>query len=205
MKNFEKAVPFDPGFSQISFSFTGNIQSAIQSFGELKANHQKKFWLTQFEPKIADFINKTTAFYLGCILWGGFIHERFKDNPKEISGNTTTPLSEQELKELDCATEVKAVLDYIQMFNRDCKYFLNRPAKISGVIVEILNSYVEFAQINNNFININETNDVKLPKIIEHFKNLSNEQLDLLCEKIYKVIDSQKIEDLLEIGFYKIN
>lgn len=204
MKNFEKAVPFDPGFSKISFSFAGNIEVAIQEFNKLKSNAQKKFWLTRFEPAIIEFIDKNTAFYLGCILWGGFIHYRFKDSPKEISGNNTANLTEKELKELDCAKEVKATLDYIRTFDRDCKYFLKRSAKIEPIIIEILENYIKFVEENDNFKNTYNTKDVKIPPVIEHFKNLTIEQLDNLCEKIYAIIESNKIENLLEIGFYKI-
>lgn len=204
MKDFKENVPFDPGFSPLSFSFIENIATANQDFNSLKANHQKKFWLTKFEPTIVDFINKSSAFYLGCILWGGFIHYRFKENPKDISGNNTVGLSENELQELDCAIEAKAILEYIEIFDRDCKYFLRRPAKIVPLIKKILESYIEFTVGNNNFINVNKTSDIKAPKIIEHFKDLSNEQLDYLCEKIYSTIESGKIENLLDIGFYNV-
>lgn len=204
MKKFDKSVPFDPGFSQISFSFIENIKSADEDFISLKANHQKKFWLTKFEPTLIEFINKSAAFYLGCILWGGFIHYRFKDDPKEISGNDTAGLGEKELEELDFSLEVRAILKYLQSFDRDCKYFLKKPSKVSPLIKEILESYIEFVSINDNFINIKRTDDVKIPQSIEHFKNLSTQQLDNLCEKIYSAIDSGKIENLLELGFYRI-
>lgn len=125
MKDFDKNVPFDPGFSPLSFSFIENINIVSQDYNRLKANHQKKFWLLKFEPTLIELINKSSAFYLGCMLWGGFIHERFKDNPKEISGNNTKGMSEKELKELDCASESKAILKYIDNINRDYKYFLS--------------------------------------------------------------------------------
>lgn len=204
MPDFEKTVPFDPGYSKLTFSFVENIALVTQEYNYMKANHQKKFWLTKFEPVILDLINKSAAFYLGCMLWGGFIHSRFKENPKEIVGNNVTCLNEEERKNIDCASEVKAILQYIQSFNRDCKYFLNRPAKISAMINEILENYIEFSQINNNFLEVNKTSDVKLPKSFKHFDNLTNNQLDDLCEKIYAAIDSNKIDLLLQLGFYNI-
>lgn len=200
MHKFEKIVPFDPGFSSISFSFIENIAVATQEFSQLKANHQKKFWLAKNEPVIVDFINKSSAFYLGCMLWGAFIHFRFKDSPKEISGNTTLELNETQQQELDCASEVKAILEYIKSFDRDCKYFINRGAKITSEIKEILENYIEFASINNNFISTKKTNDIKIPKAYSHFEKMTKEQLDELCEKIYSVIQSNRIEDLLEIN-----
>ena len=199
MNNFDKSVPFDPGYSRISFSFLEQISYITANYQQLKATHQKKFWLAKLEPSIIESIDKSSAFYLGCMLWGGFIHSRFKDSPKEILGNNINKMSESELQDFDCAVEVKAILEYIESFNRDCKYFFQRPAKISPVIKEILENYIEFAQINNNFIGITNTSDIKLPKALDYFKNLSNEQLDALCDKIYAAIDLGKIEKLLDI------
>ena len=203
MEKFDKTVPFDPGYSNIAFSFIGNIDALHEDYKKLKANHQKKFWLMKFEPAITDLIKKTASFYLGCMLWGGFIHYRFKDTPKEITGNNTLNLSETERQELDCAIEAKEMLDYIQSLDKDYKYFLKRPAKVPLLIKEILESYVEFAEANQNFINTKRTSDIKIPKAFEHFKDFSNEKLDELYDKINNAIESKNIEKLLEYGLYK--
>jgi len=203
MKDFSKNVPFDPGYHKISFSFIEQLLYLTSSYNQLKVPHQKKFQLTRLEPHILELINKSTAFYLGCMLWGGFIHYRFKEEPKEIEGNSNKNLSKEELEKLDCGAEAKLILEYIKELDRDCKYFLGRPAKISSIIPEILNSYIEFAQINENFAKTSFTNEIKIPKALEHFKDLSDEKLEELCEKIYTIIDSGKIETLLELGFLK--
>lgn len=202
-KEFENEVPYDPGYSKISFSFIENIDYILTGYNELKVLHQKKFRLSQLEPTILELITKSTSFYLGCLLWGGFTHYRFKNDPKVYSGNNIVKLSEEAKKELDCATETKFTLEYIKLFDRDCKYLLKRSAKVPPFIIEILETYNEFAEINNNFINVVSTADIKIPKALEHFKNLSENQLDELCAKIYAAIESKKIENLLEIGFYK--
>ena len=204
MKNFETTVPFDPGYSPLSFSFIENISYITQEYNQIKAIHQKKFKLSQLEPKILELINKSTAFYLGCLLWGGFLHCRFKDSPKEISGNHTLKLDSEEAKNLDCAEETKFTLKYIESFDKDCKYFLKRGAKVSDLIIEILKNYNEFTELNNNFINVRKTSDIKIPKSFSHFDKLTNEQLDELHSKIIDVINSGKIEGLLDIGFYKL-
>jgi hypothetical protein len=67
---------------------------------------------------------------------------------------------------------------------------------------EILTNYVEFAQLNDNFKNTKMTSDIKTPECIAHFKALSDEKLDELCDRIYDCINSKKIENLLEIKFY---
>ncbi len=201
MEKFEKSVPFDPGFSKISFSFIGNIQPVVAEYSKIKANHQKKFWLVRNEGVIAKFIEKSVAFYYGCMLWGSFIKYRFKDNPKIIEGNNTDGLSEEELKDFDCAYEAKAILEYIKSFNRDCLFFLKKPSKISERIVKILENYVEFAKINNNFIGIKKTDEIKLPADFSVFAAFSAPQLDKLCDDIYACIDSSGIEALLALVF----
>ena len=205
MTNFDKNIPFDPGYSKISFSFSEQIFYITNAYAQLKTPHQKKFQLSRIEAPILELLNKSAAFYLGCMLWGGFVHNRFKNEPKELLGNETNDMNEKELQEIDCSAESKFILQYIETFDKDCKYFFKRPAKISPILKEIFENYIEFAMLNNNFINVNRTDEIKLPKALEHFKDLSNEQLDTLCEKIYATIDSEKIETLLNVGFYMNN
>ena len=205
MHTFNETVPFDPGFSALSFSFIGNAAILSQDFSKQKSNNQKKFWLIKNEAIIVDLINKSSAFYLGCILWGGFLSNKFKNNPKKITGNTTENMTKEDLDSLDCAVEAKFILKYINNFNRDFKYFLGRNSKVSDFITEILDSYIEFADINNNFVNLKTTNEINIPKVISHFETLSDSDLDVLCDKIYDCINSRKIENLLNLEFYNRN
>lgn len=203
MEKFKDTVPFDPGYSALSFSFMQQMSIIDQDYQKLKANHQKKFWLTKYEQTIIDCITKTTAFYLGCLLWGSFLHFRFKDSPKKITGNSTQKLTKEEQNELDCAIEAKTIQKYLQNFERDCKYFLNREPKVPATIKTILENYIEFATINDNFKNTSSTDDIKVTSVTKHFEKLSKKQLDELCKKIYSVINSGKIELLLDIEFFQ--
>lgn len=199
MRNFEKNVPFDPGYSKVSFSFIEQIAYIVSSYEQTKTPHQRKFHLTKLEPMIIKIMQQSTSFYLGCMLWGGFIRYRFDKSPKEIVGNNTLTMSEEELKELDCGAEARIILQYINTLDRDCKYYLKRPAKVPENLKPILEDYIEFAKLNENFVNVKSTNEVKLPENYEKMKDFSNEKLDEICEKIYSAIDEGKIEKLLEI------
>ena len=203
MDRFKKGVPFDPGYSKHTVSFIENIVYLTGEYINLKDIHKKKFKLSLMEPVIIKLINKCSAFYLGCILWGGYIYYRFEDNPKEILGNNTQNLTEDELRELDCAKETKYILKYIEQFDKDCKYFLRKAANVQDSIIEILNNYNEFVELNTNFINIDKTSDVRLPQALDHFKNLTDEQLDNLYFQILDVIESGNLENILKIGFYR--
>lgn len=202
MKIYEKNVPFDPGYSPLSFSFIENIEFMLGDYFILKTPQQKKFKLMQLTPKINDLIVKNSAFYLGCMLWGGFLSCRFKTEPKEITGNHTLKLSEEDAKDLDCAEETKYSLQFITQYEKDSKYYLNKPAQITPIVKEILNAYNEFAQINGNFLKTTKTNDIKLPKALSHFEKLTDKQLDALHDGIKAIINDGKIEKLLDLGFY---
>lgn len=203
MQDFEKNVPFDPGYSKISFSFLSNIDFVMGDYYQLKTPHQKKFKLMQIEKSVRDLIIKSTAFYLGCLLWGGFLSSKFKDDPKEITGNYAEKLTEEEAKEVDYSTETKFILQFVESFEKDCRYHLKKSAQIPSVITEILKNYNEFVQLNSQFRGIKKTSDIKLPKALAHFSKLSEKQTDELYDKIMSTIESGKIEGLLEIGFYK--
>lgn len=206
MRNFEKTVPFDPGYAEKAFSFIDAIKNTQDCYAQLKSNSQKKIWLPQAEEQVVKIIELNSAFYLGCILWGGFLANRFKDSPKEIEGNTTLDLSEEEKSELDCAADAKAALEYIKTFDRDCKYFLRRGMKIRPIIKEIYENYIEFAELNNQFVKTKTTADIKVPSAVAHFKDLSNDMLDVLCESIYMIINTEQLLfGLLDLGFYKVN
>lgn len=204
MKKFDKTVPFDPGYSPLTFSFIQAIQSPLQEYKNIKANHQKKFWLIKSEPTILNIIEKSAAFYHGCLLWGSFLSYRFKE-AKEITGNSTTEMAEEERKNLDCAFEPKFILEIIGTLDREFKYFLKRPLKVSANIKKILENYVEFAKINDNFLNVKTTQDIKLPKDYETFKKATQKELDELCEQIHACIESGKIERLLNISTLTTN
>src|SRR5574344_198982 len=204
MQKFNKTVPFDPGYKVLSFPFMGSVDMLNQQFSALKANHQKKFWLIKNEYKIVDFIRKNTAIYLGCMLWGAFLAYRFKKNPIEIVGNNTVGLSKEALQNLDCASEVKFALEYIKLLERDMKYYVGKSFKIDNIIPEILENYIEFNEINDNFKEIKFTNQVLLPKRFEHFSNFSENDLDILCEKIFDAISHVSHEDILNLKFYDL-
>lgn len=201
METFKDKVPFDLGYSAIYVPIIGDIEAFAQEYSKLKASHQKKFWLVKFEPQVINLIEKNSAFYLGCMLWGGFLHFRFPN--KEITGNATANISEEERAKFDCAEEVKIVLNFIKNLDRDFVYLLKRHSKVSKFTREILENYVEFAQQNENFIDTKNTNNIKTPKGVEHFKDLSPEKLDELYAKIKNAINATDAKSLLGIGFYK--
>ena len=203
MKKFDKGVPFDPGYSKYAIYFPESITPFLEELALLKSPHQKKFKLSTAEPQIKSLINNCAAFYLGCILWGAFIHHRFKDEPKDVINNPMENLTKKELKDRDYTDEIEFIFQLIAHLDKDFKYFLKKPFQVDDQIIEIFNVYNEFTKLNKNFSNIKISSDVKLPKAVKHFEKLDNKKLDKLYEQIEQIISSGNIEELLKIGFYK--
>ncbi|OGI05141.1 MAG: hypothetical protein A2104_07435 [Candidatus Melainabacteria bacterium GWF2_32_7] len=203
MNQFASGVPFDPGYSQYTIYFPEAILPFVEELAQIKAPHQKKFKLSLSESGIHQLINNCAGFYLGCILWGAFIHHKFKDSPKEVIDNPADDLTEEELKSRDYTEEINFMLEFFKQIDRDYKYFCKKPFKVDEQVINIFNAYNEFVVINDNFLNIKLTSDIKLPKAVEHFDKLDQEKLDTLYKYISDVVDSGNLEDLLKIGFYK--
>jgi len=204
MNKYEQGVPFDPGYSSISVYLPEHAIPFLQEMESLKAPHQKKFRLSTGEKALKSLINISRAFYLGCMLWGAYVHYRFKDSPRNILDNPYIKLNEEEAGKVNVNQEIDFTKEFLIRIDKDYKYFLKKPLDIDKNISEILESYREFANINNNFLKTASTSDIKIPNSLKHIQNLSNAELDILHDKIYEVIKSEKLDNLLSLGFYRI-
>lgn len=193
---------FDPGYSKFSVSIPEEIPLYINEIKNLKAMHTKKFEFTKLESYLSTTISQIAGIYLGCILWGGYIHCYF-DKDTKIEGNPADKLNEEEKAALNYAQEPEALLKLIAEFDRDCKYFLKKPFRLQKNVVEIIEAYKEFAEKNDSFKSVSVTGQVQLPQWIAHFADLSAEQLEKLHDKIKSIIEGDSIDPILEIGFYK--
>lgn len=199
----ENKIPFDPGFYKLKTSFPNDAHLYIDNISKLKSKHQINFKLVSFETSILKSIKQFASICLGCVLWGGFIHCRYKNNPKEIIGNPAFELAEEDLEKLDHTYEADYILELVENLDKQCRYHLKRPLKSGSEAINILNVYKKFILINNNFINTLSTADVKLPEELNHFYNIEEAELEKLKNLIFEIIESGQAEDILKIGFYK--
>lgn len=207
MIDFQNGVPFDPGYSPFSCSFIYNIEPIIEEISKYKAVNQKKFKMTTFEPVIYGLINRCSAFYLGCLLWGAFLSSKYKDDPKIIINNPVlagdiSGSSDFADETLNFGHEAIYMINFIKLWDKNYKHFLKKPFKVADQIIKILESYNEFVLLNNNFMDMRYTSDIKLSPSFDHFKELNQKQLDKLCDLIFDVINKKNIEELLKTGFY---
>ena len=201
----EKGIQFDPGWNKLYIHFPNCIDFEVKDIKKFKAINQIKFQITKAEAKTISLLKKCVSIYLGCLLWGGFVSQRFKEeDPKEVINNPNL-LIKEELKEgaISLTYETDFILNFIEELNNCCKFYLKRPLNIEPKFIEIIKAYREFVIINNNFSETKKTSDVKLPQSLNHFKNISIKDLDILKNTIEQVIASEKPEEILKLGFYK--
>jgi len=199
MPNFEKSVPFDPGYAQYVIDISENAEAVSFEISRYKSLHQKKFRFSRFEPALLSIIKNNAGFYSGCMLWGAYIHYRFKDNPKEITGNSYVDLDEEQIININFTQNIDFMINYLPKFDKDCKYFLGKPSRVDESLMKIFENYREFVLLNNGFLRTRNTDDIKIPESLNYLKKMSPEELDSMYEKIEAVIQNGKLEDLLEM------
>jgi len=197
MSEFLEGVPFDPGYEDLTIPFSFTAESVQFELSKYKAINQKKFRYRALEPVISAAITKVTAFYLGCILWAGYISCKFKSSPKKILNNPFLNIPQEKIDQLDFLDEVECLSNYFEKFEKDCRYFLGRSANIDPGYKTIVENYKEFLTLNNNFLQTTETSDIKLPEGFKYIEKMDEAQLDELYGKIRGAIQSGKIETLL--------
>lgn len=193
--DFEKGVPFDPGYSQHTYVFSEHIESIYNIMKSIKAPHQKRFQFKVFQPKITSLFQNSAAFYLGCLLWATFIKQNFKDSPKEILDNHFYGREMKDEKE-NFVEEVDFLIDYCGQFEKDCKYYLGKNEKLPSNWTRVLLLYKDFLTINENFNAVKTTADLKLPAPI---KELSKEDLEIVYKTINSVTKSGRLEGLFGV------
>ncbi len=199
MPNFEKSVPFDPGFGTNVYDLRENVEAVAFEISKYKSPHQKKYYYSRFEPALTNIINNNSGFYLGCILWGAYIKYRFMDSPKEISGNPYIGVNEEQLKGINFTQNIDFLIEYLPKFDKDCKYFLGKPSGADKNLMKILENYREFVLLNNGFLRTTNTSDVKIPKDFEYLAEKSPDELDEIYDKIKAVIETGKLEEILSL------
>jgi len=194
-------VLFDPGFSQFSVDFPSEAFEYLDQIAKLKQNHQKKFAFTKLETQIVPIIRHYASFYLGCILWGIYLSEKYKDDAREITGNPILSMTEEEKSKINYDNEIDFILNFSQKLESSSKFYLNRPSKIQSELLKYIELYKDFANINDNFKNLVYTNDIKIPQIALTIINCNENSVDMLKSKIEEAIDARNLELLLACGY----
>ena len=150
-------VQFDPGFIQHMSAFEPNIQYVYNSLNSCRNFNQKKMQFKMFYPKIQSLLKNYLGFYLGCILWAVYIKSL---GEKPIAGNLCYG---GDFSETETLEEVDFIKSYIEQLKKDAKYYLGQNFSIDEESINVLDAYREFLKLNEGFVKVQTTADVKLP------------------------------------------
>lgn len=187
--NIENDVPFDPGFIQHISAFEPNIEYVYNTLNSYSNFNRKKQQFKMFYPQIQSLLKNYLGFYLGCILWAVYITQ-FDNKP--ITGNLCYG---GEYSENDTLEEVDFITKYIERLKKDVKYYTGQNFSIDSESMNILDAYREFLKINEGFVKVSTTSDIKLPKGLKN-----PEDKEEILKAIEKVIDNGKLYELFPLA-----
>lgn len=199
MSDFEKGAPFDPGYAPYLIPFLPAVQVAKAELAGMKNFGQKKLRFKILNKVTQKALLSTLGFWVGCILWGGFIKYKFQSMPKEITGNSFIGLSKEDIEEFEYSGEFEAIIDYLDNYAKDMKYYTGVSGKLPDVYRTIVEEYKQFIQLNDNFLNAKTTQDIKVPPKFEFLAQYSEQNLDELYSQIMQVIESKDLSEFLRM------
>ena len=191
-------IPFDPGFAPYVLVFSTTYDYVQNEIKKFKNANQRKMKYKILEPALLKLADNITSFYLGCMLYGGYISNKFKNNPKEITGNDFLGLDTDECKNGDVIIELNSISKFIK--NNDRNPFATR--KINPKYEKIVDCYASFLELNEYFTTVKMTNDVKIPDEFRYINTLTDMEIDEIINTINDAISSKKIEKLLSSKYF---
>ena len=184
-------VQFDPGFIQHMSAFEPNIQYVYNSLNSCRNFNQKKMQFKMFYPKIQSLLKNYLGFYLGCILWAVYIKSL---GEKPIAGNLCYG---GDFSETETLEEVDFIKSYIEQLKKDAKYYLGQNFSIDEESIKVLDAYREFLKLNEGFVKVQTTADVKLPTSL---KLVDEAGLKEILVGIEQVIENGKLHELFALS-----
>ena len=187
--DFKDGAQFDPGFVQHISAFVPNIEYAYGSLNRFKNFGMKKQQFKMLLPKIEHLIENYLGFYMGCMLWAGYI-KNLEDTPVLNNFGYYSDYNESET-----LAEVDFIINYIEQLKKDVKYYTGKDFSFDSNSMNILEAYREFLKVNEGFTKVQKTEDIKLP---DSFKKLGKDE-EVLA-KIEEAIENGNLKDLVALS-----
>lgn len=186
----QDGVQFDPGFIKHMSAIVPNIQYVYDSLNRIKNFNQKKQQFKMYYPKIITLLETYMSFYAGCILWGVYI--------KTIEH---APLLNNlcyggEYSEEETLSEVEFIRNYLEQMKKDVKYYMGKDFSFNPEHLKILDAYKTFLVANKGFVATKTTDDIVIP---ESFNVPSEDELEIICDKINEVDSTGNLKELLPL------
>lgn len=191
MPTEEKGIEFDPGFGPYILAFEGTIQYLYTDINRFRNLSQKKVKFMQYYKKILEVFYNNVGFYVGCLMWASYI----KTQPKQkILGNHCLG---KEYKEEDNIAETQYMLNFIELFPKDMKYFLGQSFEFDKNTEKLIRVYEKFLTLNKGFTSSEYNTDINLPEEVKPYsdefktlvdKSIQEGNLNQLVDAIDKVL-----------------
>ena len=176
MTTIINGIEFDPGFAPYILEFRGSVEYLYMEINRFKNLSQKKMKFMQFHKKFIEMLDNNLGFYIGCLMWAAYI----KTQPKQkILSNHCFG---QKYDESQNIIETQFMLNFIQNFPRDIKYYLGQNYTFDEKKIQLINIYQDFLILNKGFVNSEFNTDIVLPEVLtiknpENYKSIIEEVL----------------------------
>lgn len=185
-----KKVKFDPGYAPVVIDALGAVGYIYYTFCAIRDLKLKKINFPHTLRKLEKNLEINIGFYLGCLLWACYI-KQFSDF--EIEGNQ---LLGEVCEEKEYTGEINFLIDFVKnQLPRDSKYYLNKNYEPDKRYLPVLETYKEFLILNRGFVDVSNTNQIKIP---ENIKKPNQKELDLINENIQNAIVKKDITKLFD-------
>ena len=190
-KKEEKGIEFDPGFGPYILALEGTVQYLYTDINRFKNLSQKKVKFMQYHKKLLDVFYNNVGFYTGCLMWASYILTQPK---QKILGNHCFG---KEYDEEQNIAETQYMLNFINLFPKDMKYFLGKDFAFDKKVTKLVEVYEEFLKLNKGFTSSEFNTDIVLPKGIKAYKDtfktlvdksVSEGNLNQLSEHISEIV-----------------
>ncbi len=191
-------VKFDPGIGELTVDFNSYVNEVYSQMMSFRTIHQKRARFKLYANKIEKYMKNNISFYAGCLLWAYYLYNENIDSPKEIEGNSLLNLTDEQKDDYDYMLQVSFMQNYFESFERDMLYYTGKKYVIPENWKNILSLYSEFLELNNGFVDLHKTSEIKLPKKLEKMK--FSFDINKLIEKAIKEKDLEMLSDVADFG-----
>lgn len=194
---------FDPGFAPNIISFLPIAQATQSELAKLKTFAQQQIRFKILHKNCVRALESTLGFWVGNILWFGYLKYKFKNAPQAIIGNRFLD-NEQENPEKIYNFEFLVMEKYIETYSQNVYYFTGQRELLPSSYGRILQRYKKFVEDNNYFLQTQSTKDIQLPLALGSFDHCSEEQLERIHYRINHLITKGDLSEFLTSDFIKV-
>ncbi len=188
---------FDPGFNPVLNHFFPVYYEFLNAFNSTNKPANKKRLYLMSAPVLKTSLKSTVGFWKGCMLWALWLKHNFKNNPQPIEGNSMSELNENEIGLINKQNEI--IENYFNNYSSDVKRYLGVSAQLPSEYRKIFDDYKQFTELNNHFVSVKMTNELKLPEAYN--KDYTDEEMEKLFNSVQEIINKKDLSLFIELNF----